>query len=92
MMTEVQQPPLPADLETAHKELRYWQRQVVAAREQLATNIQRREEEKRSSRGNIEALRTEASNLRLEIALLREALKSQPVPHSPASHPVTEEP
>lgn len=84
---ELQVPPLPADLETANKELRYWQRAVISAREQLAKCIEHREQDKRSLRGSLEALRTENSELRKELAKVREELNCQLTLHCSPSHP-----
>jgi regulator of replication initiation timing len=74
MMDNLQCPPLPADLETAHKELRYWQRQVIVARQQVAKMAEKRELDKRSARGNIKSLMQENDNLRKEIKALRARL------------------
>lgn len=92
MLDELQCPPLPADLETANRELRYWQRSVVSAREQLAKCIEHRELDKRSLRGSLEALRTENVQLRKLLVEATEALNFLLVPHYPPSHPSGEEP
>ena len=65
-MDSIRQPPLPADLETAHKELRYWQRQVILLREKIVSLVEKNELIRRSAAGNIKKLQQENQALRLE--------------------------
>lgn len=74
MMDALQCPPLPTDLETAHKELRWWQRQVILEREKVAKMAEKRALDQRSARGSIKAAREEADRLREEIKTLRARL------------------
>jgi hypothetical protein len=49
-------PPLPDDITTCHKELRYWQQQVIVARSSVAKLKVDRECMKRSQKGDLEKL------------------------------------
>lgn len=70
MIDPIQCPPLPADLSTAHKELRYWQRQVILERERVARMVEKNEMIRRSMSGNVKALQYENAILREQIRLL----------------------
>lgn len=76
-------PPLPADIETAHKELRFWQNEVIRAREAVVKHVEKRELDKRSMRGTMAAMREENDRLREEIKMLRERINEYAIKDTP---------
>lgn len=68
-------PPLPTDLETALKELRYWQGQVIVARQQVAKTAERRAQDNRAHAGTVKKMMGEILQLHGEITWLNMKLK-----------------
>lgn len=56
--------PMPANLEDAIKELRYWRREVFKTRERLANKVEKSEVDQRALRGTIKALNAEIKELK----------------------------
>lgn len=76
--TELLFPPLPVTLEESHKEIRYLQQQVYAARQGVVQQIENREVDRRAAKGNIESLAEENRYLREVAKLFREKYNPDP--------------
>jgi len=73
MISRIQEellPPLPQDLKTALKELRYWQKQVILARAREVKLIEKRELEIRAD-ASVKSLRNENVQLRQQVRNLQ---------------------
>jgi len=73
--SELELPPLPADLEMAHRELRYWQKQVGIARQQVAKTAERRAQDNRAHKGEVSKMMGQILQLHGEITNLNLKLK-----------------
>ena len=70
-MNDLLLPPLPIDLETAHKELRYWQNEVLNARKLAVKEVERRVLDNKSSAGQIRKLKAALEKYRDQHLIIR---------------------